>query len=137
MRLGLEAVEDMAVEVAAVAVAVEHRTPWAVAATLAAAAISAELASAAARVSVGFPTSVAERALAAPDLRCPGLRQGRVSTPNAHLLFGAPRTGLSAAARRWSQIEAPHEAWHSAGTETQHLLAIRAPARGHSQCGTR
>jgi hypothetical protein len=87
MRLGLEAVEDMA----AAAVAVEHRTPWAGAATLAAAAISAELASAV------VPASAAERVLAAPDLRCPGLRQGRVSTPNARLLFGASRTGLPAA----------------------------------------
>jgi hypothetical protein len=92
MRLGLEAVEDMV----AAAGAVEHRTPWAVAATLAAAAISAELALAADRVSAGVPAS-AERVLAAPDLRCPGLRQGRVSTPNAHLLFGAPRTGPRAA----------------------------------------
>jgi hypothetical protein len=97
MRLGLEAVEDMAVEdMAAAAVAVEHRTRWAVAATLAAAAISAELGSAADRVSAGVSAS-AERVLAEPDLRCPGLRLGRVSTPNAHLLFGALRTGPRAA----------------------------------------
>jgi hypothetical protein len=83
MRLGLEVVEAMAAE---------HRTPWVVtlaeAATLAAA-ISAGLVSAADLASAEVPTLAVARTLTVPGLRSPDLRQGRVSTPNGHLLFVA------------------------------------------------
>lgn len=101
MRQGLEPVEAMA--------AVAHLAAWAV--TMAAA-ISAGLAPEVAPVLAEVPTSVVRRAsaeapasavhralvevsapvdrtLAGSDHRCPGLRQGLISMPNARLPFGA------------------------------------------------
>jgi hypothetical protein len=74
------------------ATAAERRTPWVVtlveAATLAVA-TSAEFMSAADLVSSVVPTLAVARTLAEQGLRFPGPRQGRVSTPNDHLLFVA------------------------------------------------